>query len=66
MTAYVALDAHAFPFLAWQTPREPPSLERRLLAIEKLDDPKAKRQITHLLDTLIEREKPKRRVNQGA
>ena len=42
------------------------SLERRMLAIEKLD-PKAKRQITQLLDTLIEREKLKQRVNtQGA
>ena len=42
------------------------SLERRLLAIEKLD-PKAKRQITQLLDTFIEREKLKQRVNaQGA
>jgi len=38
------------------------SLERRLLAIEKLD-PKAKRQITQLLDTFIEREKLKQRVN---
>ncbi len=42
------------------------TLERRLLAIEKLD-PKAKRQITQLLDTFIEREKLKQRVNaQGA
>jgi hypothetical protein len=42
------------------------SLERRLLAIEKLD-PKAKRQINQLLDTFIEREKLKQRVNaQGA
>jgi transcriptional regulator with XRE-family HTH domain len=42
------------------------SLERRLLAIEKLD-PKAKRQIAQLLDTFIEREKLKQRVNaQGA
>ena len=42
------------------------SLERRLLAIEKLD-PKTKRQITQLLDTFIEREKLKQRVNaQGA
>jgi transcriptional regulator with XRE-family HTH domain len=38
------------------------SLERRLLAIEKLD-PKAKRQITRLLDTFIEREKLKQCVN---
>jgi hypothetical protein len=41
------------------------NLERRL-AIEKLD-PKAKRQITQLLGTFIEREKLKKRVNaQGA
>ena len=39
------------------------SLERRLLAIEKLD-PKAKRQITQLLDTFIEREKLKQRVDE--
>ena len=38
------------------------SLERKLLAIEKLD-PKAKRQITQLLDTFIEREKLQKRVN---
>jgi transcriptional regulator with XRE-family HTH domain len=38
------------------------SLERRLLAIEKLD-PKAKRQITQLLDTFIEREKLKQSTN---
>lgn len=38
------------------------SLERRLLAIEKLD-PKAKRQVTQLLDTFIEREKLKQRVS---
>jgi transcriptional regulator with XRE-family HTH domain len=37
-------------------------LERRLLEIEKLD-PKAKRQITQLLDTFIESEKLKQRVN---
>lgn len=37
-------------------------LERRLLAIEKLD-PKAKRQITQLLDTFIEREKLKQRLS---
>lgn len=37
-------------------------LERRLSEIEKLD-PKAKRQITQLLDTFIEREKLKQRVN---
>ena len=39
-------------------------LERRLLEIEKLD-PKAKRQITQLLDTFIEGEKLKRRMNAG-
>jgi hypothetical protein len=37
-------------------------LERRLLEIEKLE-PKAKRQITMLLDTFIEGEKLKQRVN---
>jgi len=37
-------------------------LERRLLEIEKLD-PKAKRQITALLDSFIEGEKLKRRIN---
>lgn len=37
-------------------------LERRLLEIEKLD-PKAKRQITQLLDSFIEGEKLKRRTN---
>jgi transcriptional regulator with XRE-family HTH domain len=36
-------------------------LERRLLEIEKLD-PKAKRQVTQLIDTFIEREKLKQRV----
>lgn len=36
-------------------------LERRLLEIEKLD-PKAKRQITQLLDSFIEGEKLKQRV----
>ena len=38
------------------------SLERRMMAIEKLD-PKAKQQITQLLDTFIEREKLKQRLN---
>jgi transcriptional regulator with XRE-family HTH domain len=38
-------------------------LERRLLEIEKLDA-KAKRQITQLLDTFIEREKLKARVRE--
>jgi transcriptional regulator with XRE-family HTH domain len=38
-------------------------LERRLLEIEKLD-PKAQRQITQLLDTFIEREKLKQRVQE--
>lgn len=37
-------------------------LERRLMEIEKLD-PKAKRQITQLLDSFIEGEKLKRRMN---
>lgn len=49
-------------------PRQPKKiatnrLERRLLEIEKLD-PKAKRQITQLLDTFIEGEKLKRRVSE--
>lgn len=39
-------------------------LERRLLEIEKLD-PKAKRQLTQLLDTFIEGEKLKRRMSAG-
>lgn len=38
-------------------------LERRLLEIEKLD-PKAKRQITQLLDSFIEGQKLKQRVGQ--
>jgi transcriptional regulator with XRE-family HTH domain len=38
------------------------SLKRRMLAIEKLD-PKAKRQVTQLLDTFNEREQLKQRVN---
>ena len=38
------------------------SLERRIVAIEKLN-PTAKRQITRLLDTFIEREKLKQRVD---
>jgi hypothetical protein len=37
------------------------SVQRRLQAIEKLD-PQARRQITQLLDTLIEREKLKQRA----
>jgi hypothetical protein len=37
-------------------------LDRRLMEIEKLD-PKANRQITQLLDTFIEREKLKQRVD---
>ena len=37
-------------------------LERRLLAIEKLD-PKARRQRTPLLDPFVEREELERRVN---
>lgn len=40
-------------------------LERRLLEIEKLD-PKAKRQITQLLDTFIEHEKLKRKQPRAA
>lgn len=40
-------------------------LERRLLELEKLD-PKAKRQITQLLDTFIEHEKLKRKLPRAA
>jgi transcriptional regulator with XRE-family HTH domain len=40
-------------------------LERRLLEIEKLD-PKAKRQVTQLLDTFIEHEKLKRKLPRAA
>jgi len=40
-------------------------LERRLLEIKKLD-PKAKRQITQLLDSFIEGQKLKQRVGQRA
>lgn len=40
-------------------------LERRLLEIEKLD-PKAKRQITQLLDSFIEGQKLKQRATQRA
>ena len=52
-------------------PRQPKKittnrLERRLLEIEKLD-PKAKRQITQLLDSFIEGEKLKQRLSpQGS
>lgn len=40
-------------------------LERRLLEIERLD-PKAKRQLTQLLDTFIEHEKLKRKLPRAA
>ena len=69
-----ALGVSADVLLGLATPRSPKRiatnrLERRLLEIEKLD-PKAKRQITQLLDTFIEREKLKQRVDaaggQGA
>ena len=40
-------------------------LERRMLEIGKLDS-KAKRRITQLLDTFIEREKLKQRVNANS
>ncbi len=53
--------------LGQRQPRRPKQvasnrLERRLLEIEKLDS-KAQRQVTQLLDTFIEREKLKQRVN---
>jgi len=53
--------------LGMSQPRRPKKLatnrlERRMLEIEKLN-PKAKRQITQLLDTFIEREKLKQRIS---
>lgn len=62
-----ALGVGADVLLGLAEPRRPKKiatnrLERRLLEIEKLD-PKAKRQITQLLDSFIEGEKLKQRVN---
>jgi transcriptional regulator with XRE-family HTH domain len=62
------LGVSAEVLLGMQEPRRPKQLamnrlERRLLEIEKLD-PKAKRQITQLLDTFIESEKLKARMRQ--
>lgn len=62
-----ALGASVDVLLGMSAPRRPKKLatnrlERRLMEIEKLD-PKAKRQITQLLDTFIEREKLKQRVS---
>lgn len=62
-----ALGASVDVLLGMSVPRRPKKLatnrlERRLMEIEKLD-PKAKRQITQLLDTFIEREKLKQRVS---
>jgi transcriptional regulator with XRE-family HTH domain len=61
-----ALGVSVDVLLGLAEPRRPKKLatnrlERRLMEIEKLD-PKAKRQITQLLDTFIEGEKLKRRV----
>ncbi|MBL8503657.1 MAG: helix-turn-helix transcriptional regulator [Rhodocyclaceae bacterium] len=62
-----ALGVSVDVLLGMSAPRRPKKLatnrlERRLMEIEKLD-PKAKRQITQLLDTFIEREKLKQRVS---
>lgn len=62
-----ALGVSSDVLLGLAQPRRPKKiatnrLERRLMEIEKLD-PKAKRQITQLLDTFIEREKLKQRMN---
>ena len=66
------LGASTDVLLGLAEPRQPKKLatnrlERRLLEIEKLN-PKAKRQITQLLDTFIEGEKLKQRMSmqQGA
>jgi hypothetical protein len=61
-----ALGVSVDVLLGLAEPRRPKKLatnrlERRLMEIEKLD-PKAKRQITQLLDTFVEGEKLKRRV----
>ncbi len=65
-----ALDASADELLGIkpikQGKKPDTQLHRRLQRIEKLD-PKTERQITQLLDTFIEREELKQRVNaQGA
>lgn len=61
-----ALGVSVDVLLGLAEPRQPKKLatnrlERRLMEIEKLD-PKAKRQITQLLDSFIEGEKLKQRV----
>lgn len=63
-----ALGVSVDVLLGLAEPRRPKKLatnrlERRLMEIEKLD-PKAKRQITQLLDSFIEGEKLKQRVGQ--
>jgi transcriptional regulator with XRE-family HTH domain len=63
-----ALGVSADVLLGLAEPRRPKKLatnrlERRLMEIEKLD-PKAKRQITQLLDSFIEGQKLKQRVGQ--
>jgi transcriptional regulator with XRE-family HTH domain len=65
-----ALGVSADVLLGLAEPRRPKKvaanrLERRLLEIEKLD-PKAKRQITQLLDSFIEGEKLKQRVGTAS
>ena len=59
-----ALDASADELLGIKSIKmgKKPDTQHRLQRIEKLD-PKAKRQITQLPDTSIEREEPKQRVN---
>ena len=62
-----ALGVSVDALLSQREPRRPKQvasnrLERRLLEVEQLDS-KAKRQVTQLLDTFIEREKLKQRVN---
>jgi hypothetical protein len=63
-----ALGVDVNMLLGLAEPRRPKKLatnrlERRLMEIEKLD-PKAKRQITQLLDSFIEGQKLKQRVGQ--
>lgn len=65
-----ALGVSVDVLLGLAAPRSPKKiatnrLERRLLEIEKLD-PKAKRQITQLLDSFIEGQKLKQRATQRA
>ena len=66
----VSLGVSVDVLLGLAAPRSPKKiatnrLERRLLEIEKLE-PKAKRQITQLLDSFIEGQKFKQRATQRA